>query len=386
MKFPVYLLILCVITLYFLQLNGLTSSELCTTYKSGKNRNIFTLGESISVPFASQLFAVYSYPVTAFIFETDLVLGSVYSKDKNSKIMLPYEFSHFFDLEHFRDYWSKHKLKVFTEKEYNSCFNYTKIKLRRIPEFLALPKAQFYGIFHHNNITKPFPRERIFQFINDYKMVAMYAFWKDVSMLKYTHHSIQPEPRIHLFSTAIINSLPKDYIAVHLRIDEKELNLEIPGYNQNDAINILNAKYIDYIKQSHCIKHSLTAEIEPPSIYLFVTYTVKINSDKRLLRTLFDLFKKNTNYKIFTHRMKIRTTQNFENEKLTFKSFSSEQLSYVDLLVSKNSQCFVQSPFPSSTSYMIKRLNALDHNIYETYENINKTSYGPYYTYREWGF
>jgi hypothetical protein len=359
-------------------------NDMCESFEEGSKGSLL-MGETIPVPFASQLLSIFSYPVSAFIFETDLVLGPVYSKIRSggkSSLFRAFDFEHFFDLNHFREYWSHHKLKVLTWKEYSSCLNYSVVKINRIPEFLALPKFQYYGIFRANNITKPFPKKQLFRFVNDYKMVALYSFWKDIATLKYTHASLHPAPLIHLFATSIIHSLPKDYVAAHIRLDEKELNLTVPGYPHEHAVQIINTKIVKYLEASECLKNYLMTEISPPVVYLTVTYSSKISSDKRMLRTLFDLLKKSNAFKFHTHRMKIREEN---QEKVNFKSFTSEQLAYADLLVSKNSRCFIPSPVPSTTSYMIKRLQLFDRGLFEPYEYVNKTSYGQYHFYREWG-
>eukprot|EP01040_Poterioochromonas_malhamensis_P007631 gene7631-8240_t len=63
-----------------------------------------------------------------------------------------------------------------------------------------------------------------------------------------------------------------------------------------------------------------------------------------------------------------------------------EQLTYIDMVVSQESQCFVPSFIPSFTSYMTMRLKRLQENKVDSYNEVSESIYGSSYSYRDWGF
>ena len=63
-----------------------------------------------------------------------------------------------------------------------------------------------------------------------------------------------------------------------------------------------------------------------------------------------------------------------------------EQLTFVDMLVSRASSCFIPSHIPTTFSYLVERFRKFDKGNFETYEQVNNATYGGLSMYRQWGF
>jgi hypothetical protein len=327
-------------------------------------------------------------------------------------------------------------------------YSHAQIIVNRIPEFRPFHNNEISKLLKENKVKFPFPNHSLVSVEGKYKMIGFYNFWNHLTMLKYVHQSIKPALPIAKFSNAVLQILTNSFIAIHLRVDEEAFPSSLlpgEGGNENDieknsllldaalqgieeegngrntegkkALNS-NAspltQILDYLKYSSCftdLQHlNYELFIEPPSLYLMTNARTK--QDKRKIKLIIDslnslgfvnVFTRKRVYDKYGKRVSAKvvrssilnnfgtlgatttTSMEVHDDISLYRTFSSEQLQYVDMIVSKASNCFIPSQLPTIASYLIKRLQKLDRDVMEDYSSVNETSYGSLATYRDWG-
>jgi hypothetical protein len=324
-------------------------------------------------------------------------------------------------------------------------YSHEAVIVHRIPEFRPFYNNEFAKLLNQNKVKFPFPNHSLINIEGKYKMIGFYNFWNHLTMLKYVHQSIKPALPIAKFTKAVLQILTNSFIAIHLRVDEEAFpssSLPEEGGNNNLNEDLLDAalqgmeenegnleekkkkvsstntspltQILDYLKFSSCFSdlQNLNYElfIEPPAIYLMTNARTK--QDKRKIKLIMDslnslgfvnIFTRKRVYDKYGKRISTKTgrssilnnfgtlgatstsSMEIHDDIALYRTFSSEQLQYVDMLVSKASNCFIPSQLPTIASYLIKRLQKLDRDIVEDYSSVNETTYGSLATYRDWG-
>eukprot|EP01040_Poterioochromonas_malhamensis_P009309 gene9309-10109_t len=364
--------------------------------------------------------------------------------------MIKKAFSSFFDYNRFVTYWSRHGKKIISLNAYKSCFRnsndtihdtlqlssnrkkkLSKKKLlelnsryyhsittiHRIPEFYPYTREDFYKFFTYANLstesqfTLPFTPHQQLRIESRYKMTGLYSFWNDSTMLSSVYSALQPAVPIEKVSHAIIEILPKPTIAIHIRMDNEAFyDIWIKLQSNED----LYQKLIEMILESSCFheyvkvhknnNHTTYEIIKQPMLYISMNFQPDLKGaqvrKQRIIQSFlnigfYGIYNNDRMYYLFLEQQrKIKEGQHPEKSELNdhitslslMQSLSPEQLSYVDMIVSRSSACFVPSVVPSLHSYMTARMRSLDGKVFEKYEDINVSSYGPMYFYRDWGF
>lgn len=401
-------------------------------------KDIWLKGESAPVPFASQIFAVYSFAPVSFIFQTNLILGDLYSRKIFSSSTQPtvsaagaselagaskgamtaVAFSSFFDVRHFVAYWAKHKKAVITSQDSEICLagNRTIVKIKRVPDFFPIQKSEFSSLLGLSKVKFPFQSNQTVVIDSPNKFVALYWFWNDLPMLQYVHTSLKPAPQIDRFVQAILKELPRGFVAIHVRLDSGSM-----AALANSSSAETKSTFVQHILDSHCLSEVAKFDnsfVDPPPIYLVTnaighhhhhhtggkkrpgaslsTGSLSSNADDkaRLLMTELSslgfhlIHTKTTLTELITMKL---LEKSFEGKPVggdanVFHRLLPEQLTYIDMLVSRASSCFIPSHIPTTFSYLVERFRKFDKNIYEPYENINNATYGSLSMYRQWGF
>ena len=155
---------------------------------------------------------------------------------------------------------------------------------------------------------------------------------------------------------------------------------------------------------SHSENETTYEIIKQPTVYISMNFQPDLKGaqirKQRIIQFFlnigfYGIYNNDRMYYLFLEQQrKIKEGQHPEKSELNdhitslslMQSLSPEQLSYVDMIVSRSSACFVPSVVPSLHSYMTQRMRSLDGKVYEKYEDINISSYGSMYFYRDWGF
>ncbi len=381
----------------------------------------WVLGEAAPFsPFTFQFYSVYSYASTAHILSNSgLVLGPVFATRINEKEAKPVSFDLIFDILHYIKYWTRHQVPIITHPEYEKCFpDYKTIVLNRIPEFLSNNRSAIYQMFRVNNVSFPLQSNTLYRLNAQYKFAGLFDFWYDRTLFKHTYASLRPSPAIERAARYIVKLLPKPFFTIHVRFDEKAfktINTKT-GSNEEKIAEILN-----YIDSSSCFPNNvhksdknsssntnvllaqlkLNMDIMPkknrdafPVVYLISNTRAMTPVELERERIFIQQLKKEFNVKdILTSRIlfeksasaiplrSVPVTVGFDG---AAEIFTYEQLSYVDLLVSRHSECVVPSQQPSAQSYLMKRLHTL-HKTKETYAQADETRYGNMMLYKDWG-
>lgn len=418
-------------------------SESCDSiYRSEKD--VWLLGESPSAPFAAQLHSIFSYAPVTFVFQSHLVVGDLIghaSRSNDSKSnewtekRIP--FSQFFDSNHFTWYWTQHRLKVISQKFYDGCFVvknrdvdvpivsknrvHRLINITRIPEFFPYANDEFRKLLYYSNTTSnstfifPFPNHSLVKVKSRFNMVGFYNFWGNLPMLNYVYSSLRPAMPIEKFSQALYSLLPVDFVSVHVRVDDEAFgSLENNQRLENDQR--VTRKIVQYIKDASCFQ-SLSPK-EPasslPTVYLSTNAKPQNKAEKRRVKRIVEelsnvgfqnvvtrkiLYDRHARKKMVVPSQSLEGIQvlsledalhgapgGARNDLSLMKSFSPEQLSYVDMIINRKSKCFVPSLVPSLASYITMRYRQFDSNLFESYDQINQKTYGDSFSYRDYGW
>jgi hypothetical protein len=466
----------------------LKGNQKCEYDRSLITKDLWLKGESAPVPFGSQLFAIYSWVPVSFILKSNLILGDLYTRkvlpqhtwskgdghgisggssnaathSSPGMIMFPLSFSSFFDVKYFIDYWSQHKLRVITLQDYEVCFNNSSpntsssssstqiqtqqstkqlTRIKRNPDFYPIPKSDYPRLLRASDIKVPIQENQTFIFDSPHKMIALYPFFEDMTMLQYVHTSLRPSLQISRVVKAILKELPSGFIAMHVRADSEALSADTllqqinltttPQMSKQDRKKALVA----HIMNSHCLQEIAkfdNAFIDPPAVYLATntfhfhpsrrsrkqpsgggshtsTHTSSLghhpsltaanrtstmSSEDRLKFLTSELAELGFHVIHTKTTLMEKLTMNLLEKSFEFKEIGDptlirrllpEQLSYVDMLISRASTCFIPSHIPSTFSYLIQRMRNLDNKKYEKYEEVNNNTYGSLSMYRDWG-
>lgn len=403
------------------------------------DKDVWLKGEATAVAFPLQLVAVYSYAPVSFVLGTNLLIGDLFASSapavantpntnatNKGKSNVPVSFSAFFDSNHFIWYWSQHKLDVVTSQFYYFCFQregapfkHEAIRLNRVPEFTPLKSHEFSKLLATNKARFPFPNHHLVTIEGRFKMIGFYNFWDNLPMLQYVHQSLKPAVPIEKFSRSILNILSTHFIAVHLRVDEEAFPISaLPSSGTLDVKPEAFLNIINHIKQSACFHDlpHLNNEIflDPPALYLMTNTQYSNKNDRRKLKSIIDELNALGFVNVFTRKKLVDQfyikRQNFKANNMNnnlhkntlsngrsaiaveshddlalYKMFSSEQLQYIDMIVSRQASCFIPSLLPTVASYLIKRFAQLDKNSPEDFAAVNASTYGNLATYRDWG-
>ncbi len=402
----------------------------------GSDKDRWLIGETIPVTFPLQLVAVLSYAPITFVLQTHLVVNSLYSTSvapRNGSALMkkrltPVPFSTFFDHDHFVWYWSQHKLQVIDYQDYFFCFgretspyNHSSLVLKRIPDFSPFHPHEFAKLFLENNLPITFPNHQRISFDGKYKMIGLYNFWNDPTMLSYVYQSLKPAKMIEQFSNALLSVLTNNFMTIHLRVDEEAFpTSSLPsstGEKSLEFLQLINTiKFSTCFKQLQHINHELF--IDPPTIYLITNVRAGSKDDKKKVKAVIDELHSLGFLNIYTRRRIVDRFCHFTKKAKTARlsvgavkdtsshigamqmqmnlpkliedlhlheQLSPEQLQYVDILVGRSSSCFIPSFLPTLLSYIIKRFNRLEHQQPEDFGSVNRSTYGSLSTYRDWG-
>jgi hypothetical protein len=248
-----------------------------------------------------------------------------------------------------------------------------------------------------------------------------------------------------LISLLSPNPPSSDYIAIHLRVDDEAFSsLENNKRLENDYRVV--KRMVSFIKEHACLSsffpNSSSSASEPilhgssvlPALYLSTNAKPQTRNDKKRLkkiieelgnigfvniytrRILYDKYARKRSHSSAAANGSINplggagegievnpedlsiaaplsisaleltaAQQGAVNDLNVMRMLNPEQLSYVDMIVSRSSKCFIPSLVPSITSYMIKRFMKMDQNMEESYDQVNEQTYGNMYFYRDWG-
>jgi hypothetical protein len=493
-----FLLYLSSLTYPSISSSKLKGNLKCEYDRSLITKDLWLKGESAPVPFGSQLFAVYSWVPVSFILKSNLILGDLYTRkalpqhtwskgdghnsgshsltggsnnagsgggnthSSPGMIMFPLPFGSFFDVKYFINYWSQHKLPVISLQDYEVCFNSSSpnstsaassattqgvpstesqlqaarqlTRIKRNPDFYPIAKSDYPRLLTASDIKLPIQEHQTFTFDSPHRMIALYPFFDDPTMLQYVHSSLRPSLQISRVVKAILKELPSGFIAMHVRADSEALSADTLLQQQSHTVSQLSKQdrkkaLVAHIMNSHCLQEIAkfdNAFIDPPAVYL-ATNTFHFHPSRRSRKAPGSTHTSSlghhpsvtaanrTSTMSSEDRLKFLTSELAElgfhvihtkttlMEKLTMnlleKSFEfkeigdptlirrllPEQLSYVDMLISRASTCFIPSHIPSTFSYLIQRMRNLDNKKYEKYEEINNSTYGSLSMYRDWG-
>jgi hypothetical protein len=361
------------------------------------NKRGWLVGEAVPSPFAIQFYAVYSYGMLAYYIQSNLVLGPLFATTDLSSSEEPVRsnvsFGHFFDLEHYRNYWSSfNDTKVVTEEEYNACFpQNSAATFERIPQFLAINKRWILAMFQQfQGLRLPLTEGTAYRTRGEYKMTGLYDFWYDKNMFSHTYKSIKPSPAIATASQYVLKVLPKPFIALQMRFDDTAYGNSL----SSASVKAITLKFVQSVNESFCFKNLLdegseiptsfsSAENWPPAVYVITSVEFMNGNEKQRARKFFNYLRK-TGVKVIATN-KIYSDYALKNPSLSLENLSIEQLNYVDFLVAKQASCFIPSSVPSVLSYLIRRFRKFDRKILESYADVNENAYGSLAMYRDWG-
>ncbi len=314
-----------------------------------------------------------------------------------------------------RSQHDRSKLQFKDMKTYSRKFYHDITVIRRIPEFYPYERREFCKLFYFSNITTlphfqfPFKPHQHIRIESRYRMTGLYSFWNDSTMLSYAYSSVKPAIPIEKIAHAIEHILPKPMIAIHLRVDDTafdRLSKKFKEYLYEKLLaSVLESPcFNDYVNISHSENETTYEIIKQPTVYISMNFQPDLKGaqvrKQRIIQSFlnigfYGIYNNDRMYYLFLEQQrKIKEGQHPEKSELNdhitslslMQSLSPEQLSYVDMIVSRSSACFVPSVVPSLHSYMTARMRSLDGKVFEKYEDINVSSYGPMYFYRDWGF
>lgn len=411
--------------------------NLTCDYLYGETSDVWLMGEvAEATPFAVQLLAVYSFTPSAEILASHLVAGdfSVHEPLVKSKdgIVLQWKlsrrkFSDFIDLDQYQSYFRKHRIHIISQEFYDSCFSldgssssttgyqHRVAELIRIPEFLPYRRKDFHLIIAYTNgvslkakrVTFPLSPHHQLRIKSRYKMSSLYSYWNETnSNLRYALKGIHPAKSItKIVNTIVTNDLggKKKFIAVHVRLDDDGYNhiqtTATTPMSPAEREDLILQQTLSYIQNHECITQNKASQ---RTIYLFTNRLVNNTIATRRFFRLTERLRDSGFGKIAVRKsfFSYLAADSYASPAVNQKSFvviddatesdvtplTPEQLTYIDMVVSQETQCFVPSFIPSFTSYMTMRLKRLQENKVDSYNEVSESIYGSSYSYRDWGF
>lgn len=380
------------------------------------NTDIWLKAESRPTGLCNQLFGIYSFIPVAMLLNASLIISDVFSRHSfENRWPIPSSgwskvpFSNIFDWEYFHNYWLRYGINTVEGKFYERCLsvyyksNYTLRQIVRRPEFFPVNSDRILQMVHDSNISVPIPNRTILALSSQHGFITMFNFWSHLPLLKIVHESFQPAPTMQKYITSILNALPNNTVAVHLRLE-------------NDLWGNDNAKFIDqlelalkHIHASSCFQavsnDSTGRYIDPPPLYIssgiFKLSTSDILSANphpklrsKATKALQQLQIHGFNQLYFRDQQMISLFSNITNnpairdtigDPLLYSRFLPEEIAYIDLMVSRSAHCFINAHIGSSFSYFIDRMRYLDQGIPLGGDKINEENFGKSSFFKFWG-
>eukprot|EP01040_Poterioochromonas_malhamensis_P016951 gene16951-19373_t len=238
-------------------------------------------------------------------------------------------------------------------------------------------------------------------------MSSLYSYWNETnSNLRYALKGIHPAKSItKIVNTIVTNDLggKKKFIAVHVRLDDDGYNhiqtTATTPMSPAEREEIILQQTLSYIQNHECITQNKASQ---RTFYLFTNRLVNNTIATRRFLRLTERLRDSGFGKIAVRKsfFSYLAADSYASPAVNQKSFvviddatqsdvppqTPEQLTYIDMVVSQESQCFVPSFIPSFTSYMTMRLKRLHENKVDSYNEVSESIYGSSYSYRDWGF
>ena len=220
------------------------------------------LGNSAPSGLCNQLTAVYSYISTAILLKANLVLGPLYSRltfsdtfeDFFTKRNIELPLGSFYDFDYFLRFWRERNVSI-VDTWGVSCFAMNDTLDLHRERFLSFSDEEIVRMAERSNINVP---SRANALIRVYDAAPKAPFWKtslvafydhrnqgenQLQRLLEVHHSLTPAPAIELSVQIITSALLRNqrYIGVHVRIESDIMSFEDLTKNMNKTVNhILN--------------------------------------------------------------------------------------------------------------------------------------------------
>lgn len=239
--------------------------------------NNWFIGDNAKNGLCNQLFGVYSQVSAAFVFNTSLVVGDIYSRysfenytdRKQNWLRIP--FSSFFDWDHFSNIWTQRGLRVVQFRDHEHYIANRKVTvILREPKFGPNKEQVLFKMLAINKIPFPIPANTILAYSNEtHKVTGLFNFWKGGMRVKryrmVLHKSFLPSKEVRDVLGTMLRYLPNGYIAAHLRIEGDYLEFENLNFEDQLQLSIKN------MINSTCLRtweRKNDVFINPPALFL----------------------------------------------------------------------------------------------------------------------
>jgi hypothetical protein len=415
------------------------NENICQEWKNFDEQDLWLFGEVPSGPFSSQLHAIYSFIPISLMLKSNLVIGELNVHEPGNKTsqgnIRSVHFSTFFDFKYFTTYWSKKKISAISKRVYARCFTgldndidpmnvhgketkgkHNVLQITRSPTFAKFHQKEMKGLLQSHNLSYPLPRHSLIKIVSPFQFFGIYSFWDNLYLLQNVHRSLRPTAAIKDTVKALLNLIPaKEFIALNIRVDDELFAPQGKALSSEDEAKEIK-RVVGIIRSSSCLTDYwmdknlgvMNPLLTPPVVYLTSNARPHSMDDKRRVRTFIEELAKAGIQRIFTRKFlydhymkKVSTSSSSQSSAVNsaapgkktkafdlsqMKKFSYEHQSYIDMLMSRTSTCFIPSPTSALTSYLIQRFRKFDQNIYESFPEVNSTTYGITHQFREWGF
>lgn len=392
--------------------NSLTIEEfelLCSPLITNNN-NVWLRGEVPPTGLVNQFFGIYSYIPFAMMLNANIILGNMYSRTSyNLKWPIKHSewkripFSSFFHWEYFHQYWKKRGIDTIEQLEYDYCFpSKESVVINRTQGFFPLSRGDLLLMIAQANLSLPVKPNTTIQLLANHGFVTLIDHWENKSLHLEIHNSLKPSPLINQYVFQLQSILPKQYFAIHLRLEEDLLSSqEILNFTEelhSAFYHIINSKCFQSLKSHFNSTLNHTVYDNPPPLYfasgIFKHYPFYPQKGKQgqpkdsksdSLSSFFHKFKEygfqylvnrdllwSKRKRQYHYDTKLLPRDN--NNPYQTPSFVPEQYAYIDFLMSKKSYCFIDAHRGSSFSYFVERSKYLDqgiiHDISDIYSNL----------------
>jgi len=301
--------------------------------------------------------------------------------------------------------------------------------VERNPAFWCQKDQVLIRMLQRSGITYPLSDEKMvlqFDAVRP-KFTGLYNFWKgglkNKLQLLRVHRSLQPAEDMRLLVDLLLSNLPRDFFAVHVRLEGDYLLYEKEKSFEDELQAAFTA-----IKSHRCVKEYLHTNGRLPAVYVasgifngsIAASTEHQKRGERLIEALTSVDGTAADgdrasvfagfHRVYTREILLEsiaaqnhggsgvTTDklNENNEKSATKRedlyhrmqhLLPEQAAFVDLLISRSKacSCFIPSHYESSFSYMVQRMKSLDRDQVLRYTEIDDVSYGKSQKFKQWG-